>query len=190
MDSPIAAAALLTAGALLGYLSSLALARAQHRQALTLRVADEYFAARRELVEIVSKFADVNLLREMSPAERETNANAIGNLFYKNFDLLPRPVLDRLMLLHVALRSPVNGPYCLMKAAVTRMPREEFASFVKRCSIFTNSSLFAPLALSSSNQTIRGNQVVKLHARDVLYTLSVYSSVDELSSLARRVESK
>src|ERR1700704_4252915 len=101
MNDPTTAVALLIAGGMLGYLSSLNVARAQHRQALTLRVADEYFSARRELVMLVSELADIKLLDEASKPQWPQKADAVGNLFYRHFDLLPSPVLDRLILLHV-----------------------------------------------------------------------------------------
>src|ERR1043165_9854975 len=155
---------------MLGYLSSLLLARTQHRQALTLRVADEYFAVRRELVALVSELADLTLKDEISQRERFRRADAVGSLFYKDFDLLPRPVLDRLILLHVALRTPQRGPYRIEATTVIPMTRADVVTLVERCSIFANSMFMAPLALNSRNHVARDNQVIKLHARDVLRT--------------------
>jgi hypothetical protein len=187
MSDPITAVALLIAGGMLGYLSSLGLARAQHRQALTLRIADEYFVARRELVDLVSTLADIKLLDDACQEHWLQQADAVGNLFYRQFDLLPREVLDRLMLLHVALRNPQSGPFALDAKEVVPMASRDLIEFTQRCSIFENSMYIAPLALNSENPVVRGNQVVKLHARDVLYALAECGSVDQLTWLATRV---
>jgi hypothetical protein len=188
MDNTVTAVALLITGGMLGYLSSLGVARTQHRQALTLRVADEYFAARRELVTLIGELADLKLLEAESRASWPHKADEVGSLFYQNFDLLPPAVLDRLILLHVALRNPSNGPYALVERTVIPMTPSEIAVFVRRCTIFENSMYIAPLALHSASTTIRANQVVKLHARDVLYALAECGAIEQLTKLADRVK--
>jgi len=65
------------------------------------------------------------------------------------------------------------------------MDEAQIVDFIEGCSLFRNASLTAPLALKSRNPEVKANQVVKLHARYVLYTLNQFSSIEDLLKMGR-----
>jgi hypothetical protein len=173
-------------GALLGLLSSTLATLLQRRHDVTLRMLDLYLEARKDIAGLASQLANIDLRGDFSIAARRDYRDKVIRLFYQHYDLLPQPILESLMLLHVCLDSTQGGLYAVVDGAVVQMPVTVVSDFIKNIALFRNTAITAPLALNSRDPTIRANQAIKLHARHVLNTLSQYSSVSRLLTLDRR----
>lgn len=177
-----------TIGALLGLLSTLWLSSRRQRQDITLKLLDQYFEIRKEIVNVVSDLSNLRIRDELDSARRSEYRDLISKLFYKHYDFLPKPVLDSLTLLYVCLSEPEDGPYIIRDGAVVVMNDSEVIRFIDDCSLFVNTKYLAPLALKSSNLTVKANQAIILHARQVLYTLNKFASIEDLLEMTRRLK--
>jgi hypothetical protein len=68
------------------------------------------------------------------------------------------------------------------------MPQKEYAAFVDRCNDFTNLRKASILALNSKTPSVRCNEVIRLHARNVLRTMHASASIFQLVVMAERIE--
>lgn len=178
----------LAAGALLGFLSTLAITSMRHRQEITLRLLDQFFDVRREVVEAVSDLTHLNTLQSIDEDALSGYKESTSKLFYKHYDFLPRAVLDALLLLHVSLFDLEGNLYTIRDESIEPMVASEVVDFIEACSLYRNAKLVSPLALRSKNPTVRFNQAIKLHARHVLYTLNKFTSIEDLLFMAKRLK--
>lgn len=177
-----------TVGALLGLLSTLWVSSRRQRQDITLKLLDQYFDVRKEIVNVISDLSNLRVRDELDSTYRAKYRDLISNLFYRHYDFLPKPVLDSMTLLYVCLSQPEGGPYIIRNGAVVAMNDSEVIRFIDDCSLFINTKYLAPLALKSSNATVRANQAIILHARQVLYTLNKFASIEDLLKMTRRLK--
>jgi hypothetical protein len=177
-----------TIGALLGLLSTLLVSSKRQRQDITLKLLDQYFEVRKEIVNVVSDLSNLKVKDDLNSAQRVEYRDLVSKLFYKHYDFLPKPVLDSMTLLYVCLSEPEGGPYIIRDGAVVAMNDSEVIRFIDDCSLFVNTKYLAPLALKSSNLTIKANQVIILHARQVLYTLNKFASIEDLLEMTKRLK--
>jgi hypothetical protein len=177
-----------TIGALLGLLSALWLSSKRQRQDITLKLLDQYFEIRKEIVNVVSDLSNLKVRDDLDYVRRAEYRDLISKLFYKHYDFLPRPVLDSMTLLYVCLSEPEGGPYIVRDGVVVTMNDSEVIRFIDDCSLFVNTKYLAPLALRSTNLKIKANQVVILHARQVLYTLNKFASIEDLLEMTKRLK--
>lgn len=178
----------LAVGALLGLLSTLLASSIRQRQDITLRLLDQYLVVRREIVDAVSELSNMSVRDQVDAEQWDRHQGAVSKLFYKNYDFLPKAVLDSLTLLYVCLSKPNGTLYTIKNNAVLPLDDSEVVSFVEACSLFSNTRYFAPLALKSSNAKIRANQAVILHARYVLYTLNKFASIEDLLAMTKKLK--
>lgn len=167
-------------GALLGILSSFLSSSLRQRQDITLRLMDQYFEVRREIVTAVCELSDLNLREPLDLQCRNDHADAVSKLFYKHYDFLPKPVLESLILLQVCLTRSDGKVYKFADDVVMLMEEADTVRFIESCALFKNSRYIAAIALKSNDITIRTNQATVLHARNVLNCLNEYASVREL----------
>jgi hypothetical protein len=179
---------LILLGAVVGMLSSVLTSAREQRQGVSMKLLDQYLEVRKDVVQAVSDLTNLGTLHEMSHVTRTEYRDRVSKLFYMHYDSLPKPVLDALILLHVALDRPEQGPYGIVDDTILPMPESQLSAFVQSCSFFRNATFSAPLALNSRNPVVRSNQVIKLHARSVLTTLNQFSSVDDLLELAKKLK--
>jgi hypothetical protein len=185
MNDSLVSVLLLAVGASLGLVSSLYLNARQQRQVLTLKVLEQYFEVRKDVVTAVTPLANIGLTTSLSPDERKRYSNKVSNLFYTHYDFLPRSVLEALITLQACLDSPSGRLFAVRDNCIAPMNQQDVMSFVDSCAIFQNTSYVAPLALSSANPVVRANQALRLHARHVLQSLNRYASVEDLLRLPR-----
>ncbi len=140
------------------------------------------------MVGTLSDLSNLALREAWDPAIRLSYRDAVSKLFYMHYDFLPKAVLNELILLHVALDHPESGPYMIENNTIVPMGETQIVPFIEGCSIFRNVAFIAPLALKSNNPNVKGNQVVKLHTRHVLYTLNQFSSIDDLLNMAENLK--
>lgn len=177
-----------TIGALFGLFSTLWVSSRRQRQDITLKLLDQYFEIRKEIVNVVSELSNLRVRDELDPIDRVRYRDEVSKLFYKHYDFLPEPVLDSMTLLYVCLSEPAAGPYIIRDGAVVAMNDSDVMRFIDECSLFANTKYLAPLALKSSIPTIRANQAVILHARSVLYTLNKFASIEDLLEMTKRLK--
>lgn len=182
--------ATLILGTILGFLSTLYITTKRHRHEVALRIIDQYLEVRKELVETISNLTFIKGEEPLAEEERQELQKITASLFYKHYDFLPRPALDELVLLRVSLADYSGIIYGIKNNAVVTLSKSEVASFIDRCSLFTNAKLSAPIALQSKNATVRANEAIKLHARSVLSALNEYASIDDLLKVAERLKKK
>lgn len=182
---PLLSAAL---GALFGILTSFLTSSLRQRQDITLRLMDQYFEVRREIVNTVSELSDLSLRTPLGLKYRNAQIDAVSKLFYKHYDFLPKPVLESLILLQVCLQR-ADGKLCKFdKDAITLMEDRDVTQFIESCALFKNSKYIAALALKSDDITIKTNQAIVLHARNVLYCLNAYVSVHDLIGMTKKLK--
>jgi hypothetical protein len=177
-----------TIGALLGLLSTLWVSSMRQRQDITLKLLDQYFEVRKEIVNVVSELSNMKVTDELDSTRRVEYRYLVSKLFYKHYDFLPKPVLDSMTLLYVCLSWPAGGPYTIRNGAVVAMNDYEVIRFIDECSLFVNTKYLAPLALKSSNLKIKANQATILHARQVLYSLNKFASIEDLLEMTKRLK--
>src|SRR5262245_55380683 len=125
-------------GAMLGVASSLLTLFVTHRRTIGLRLLDQFFEVRKELVEAVSPLSDLRSTEGLKEDCLIKHRRLIAKLYYEHFDFLPEPVADAVVLLHAALTNPDRGPYSLQQGGIVRMNHSDVVSFVERCSRFKN----------------------------------------------------
>jgi hypothetical protein len=172
-------------GALLGLLSVLVASSMRHRQDITLKLLDQYFEVRKEVVNVVSDLSNLKIRDEFDSQRRAEYRDLISKLFFKHYDFLPKPVLDSMTLLYVCLSNPEGGLYCIKGDVILPMGEADAVSFIEGASYFVNSQLLAPLALKSNSPSIRSNQSIILHARNVLNALNKYASIEDLLKMTK-----
>lgn len=177
---------LVIAGTALGLLSSLVVSSFGQRQAVVLRLLDQYLEVRKEVVEAVSDLAHLSRDEALAEESRLKYRDSIVKLFYKHFDFLPPQVLDALLLLHVSLASSEGRLLKVKDGTILLLDESEIPAFISGCSIYKNAELIVSLALKSGNPITRSNLCVSLHARHVLYTLNRFSSLEEMMSIAAK----
>lgn len=175
-------------GGLLGLASSLLISSVRQRQAITLRMLDKFFEMRKEAASLISQLTTLSLDKALSDQQRVRFRDRLSRLTYEHFDFLPRPVLESLLLLYVALGDKKGRIYRLEGGTVVPITTNKgIAEFVEKTSLFKNAKLIAPLALTSRNQTARCNQAISLHARNVLLTVNKYASTKHLLAMTKRL---
>jgi hypothetical protein len=181
----------LVLGALLGLLTSVFTSAIQHRRTVVLKLLEQFLEVRKEVVNAISPFTNLDLKSNMTTESRIKHRDTVAELYYRHFDFLPLPVLDSMVRLQTCLDDPSKGPYAKQDNAIVSMSDADLPGFVQECSLIANSWYHAPLALKSKNPMVRENQAMKLHARHVLYTMNKYASIDDLlkmvGSLRKRV---
>lgn len=175
----------LIVGGALGFISSILLSFAQKRHQIVLRLLDQYLVVRNEVVEAVSELTHLGNHAELAPQDLSRYGDLTAKLFYKHYDVLPQPVLDALLLLHIALDHRDGQLYTIKDNTIGVLATSEVPSFIVRNCLYQNAALIAPLALMSSDKTVRVNQALKLHARHVLITLNAFASIDRLNAMTR-----
>lgn len=185
MNDALLSVTLLGLGAILGLLSSLLISITQQRQSVTLKLLDQYLAVRKDVVDAVSDLTNLSIKNDFGSQQRAMYRDKVSKLFYMHYDFLPQAVLDSLILLYVCLDAPDRGLHTIKENTILPMDEQEVVPFIESCTLFANTALTAPMALKSRNPTIRANQVIRIHARHVLYTLNRFSSIDDLMRLAK-----
>lgn len=176
-------------GTLLGLVSTLMVSSLRQRQDITLRLLDQYFQVRKEIVEVVTDLANLGIRQSLDPARRAAYRDSVSKLFYKHYDFLPTAVLQSLTLLDVCLSGYEGKLYTLKdKAIVPMTDRNEIIALIDAISIYDNTRYFAHLALSSSDPKIRSNQAIALHARNVLYSLNRFTSIEDLLAHTKKLK--
>jgi hypothetical protein len=175
-------------GTFLGLFTSLLTSSVRQRQDVTLRLLDEYFQVRKELVDAITDLANMNIRDQLDSSRRAEYRYLVSRLFYKHYDFLPKEVLQAMTLLYVCLNSPSSGLFTLRGKGILPMKDEEVIPFIESCSLYDNTKYLAPLALKSDDPTIRGNQALILHARNVLYTLNKYASIKNLLRMTKELK--
>ncbi|MFY9619873.1 MAG: hypothetical protein WAQ99_08680 [Pyrinomonadaceae bacterium] len=175
-------------GTLFGLLSTLFISSIKQRQGITLRLLDQYFQVRQEIVDVVTDLANLRVRQPLEDSRRQAYRDSVSKLFYKHYDFLPEAVLEALTLLDVSLSSSEGTLYTLKGRMIVPMKESEINAFIDKCSVYDNTRLFAPLALSSKNPSVRTNQAISLHARNVLYTLNKFTSIKDLLALTKKLK--
>jgi hypothetical protein len=114
----------------------------------------------------------------------------VSRVFYEHYDLLPRDIRNSLILLHTSLQDPAKGPFCVNAGRIEPLPHSDYVRFVERCNDFVNMRATSILMLRSGNEAVRRNEVVRLHARNVLRTMSSTASLFQLLNLAEQVQTR
>lgn len=175
----------LVLGTVLGLLSSLIASSIKQRQAVTEKRIDYYFEARKELVDIISILADLNIHSNMLDKERDEYRQKIATLYFKNLDILPTPVLHSLLTLHATLKYRKGKLFQVINSTLVTLPESEYSKFVHQMAAFKNTRIFSGIAFKSKNPEIRKNLTIKLHAQNVLYNLNKFASTVVLIQMAK-----
>ena len=180
-DNLVAPMLTLLIGALLGLASSWFVANMKQKQTISLRLLDQYFEVRKDIVDTLVGLSNLSIYTPLSAKQRDDYRKAISKMIFKHYDFLPREVVDSLHLLYATLSDRRGRLYTLRGNAILPMERDEGVTFARASSsMYLNATILARAALDSSQPSIRCNQAVQLHARDVLQTLNEYASVGVL----------
>jgi hypothetical protein len=175
-------------GALLALFSTLVVSFMRQRQDITLRLVDQFFQVRKEIVDVVTDLANLGVRQSFEASRRAEYRDSVSKLFYKHYDFLPPEVLQSLTLLDVCLSNSGGKLYTLKGKRIVPMNDNEVISFIAAISTYDNTRCFAPLALSDNDSQVRTNQAIALHARNVLFTLNKSMSLKNLSAITKRLK--
>lgn len=188
MSATIAQAFMPLIAALLTAAIALRLGTRQHKHFLIGRIADEYVAIRKAIVSVVAELSDLRHSDDLSAERRLEFRDRVSRAFYEHYDLVPRDIRNALILLHASLQYPAQGPFCVNADNIETLPEADYVAFVAGCNDFTNIRMASLMALKSRNERARSNEVVRLHARNVLRAMTASSSLFQLLTIAERVE--
>jgi len=190
MNTAIAQATATLIAALLTAVIALRLGTRQHKHFLLGRIADEYVLIRKAIVNVVAELSDLRHTDDLTLERRIAYRDSVSRVFYEHYDLLPRDIRNALILLHASLQDPAKGPFCINAGRIEPLPHSGYVRFVERCNDFVNMRATSMLTLRSGNQIVRRNEVVRLHARNVLRTMSSTASLFQLLNLAEEVQTR
>jgi hypothetical protein len=137
------------------------------------------------VAELVCKLANLPTNEEFADEVRIAKRNEVVKIYYRKFDFLPKQVLDSLMLLEIALDNPDRGPYKLEGNCIIPLLKTEIVQFIEDCTIIENGKYSACIMLNSNNDNVVKNEVIRLHARKVLYTLNKFATIGRYMTLTQ-----
>lgn len=175
----------LAVGATLGLGSSILVSSIKQRQTVTLRLIDQFFDVRKEIVDVLSKLSDLDINERFTDQQLKELQQGVSKLYYKHYDFLPSEVVESLLVLHACLKSRKGNLYQLKNRMVIPMSAKESQEFILQNYIFRNTLIFSTLAFKSSKTEVRQNQAFKLHAQFVLYNLNKYVTKEKLLEMTK-----
>ena len=63
------------------------------------------------------------------------------------------------------------------------LPKQEIVNFIEGCTMIQNGKYSACVLLNSKNDSVIRNEVIRLHARNVLYTINKFASIGNYMEL-------
>ena len=178
----------LIAGALLALLSTLVASYIQHRRIFAVKLLEQYLVVRQDVAATVAPLTNIKSDLQLSPETWQEHKDSISMLYYRHFDFLPESVLNSLVRLQTCIENPDIGPIAITNNVISAMTKEDIPEFIEECTLLHNATLFAPIALTSSNPIVRRNYAVKLHARHVLFQMNKFASINSLLNLERTMQ--
>jgi hypothetical protein len=151
-------------------------------------VFEEMLRARNDVAATVCELANLPIRGKPDLAQLAKCRDAVATLYYKFFDFLPAPVLDSLILLEVCLEHPQGGPYCLTDRRVLPIQKCDLASFIDNCTSIENGKYSAAIILTSNNPDATKLEVIRLHARHVLFTLNRLASLQTYMTVVENLQ--
>jgi len=177
-------------GTFLGLFSTFIISSLKQRQDVTLRLLDQFFAVRQEVVDTISELTNLRN-QDLTDAKKLLEyRNAVTKLFYKSYDFLPKTVLDGLILLEACLKYPKRGPYRLKNDVVIPMKKPEIVKFLSENTLIKNPIIFLPLVFQCGDSNSKAREAIKLHARYVLYCLNSFASTADLLLMTKKLKKK
>ena len=177
----------LIVGASLGLFSSLLISSIRQRHTVTLRLLDQFFEVRKEVVDILSELVDIPRHKYLEEQELDDYRRAVSKLYFKHYDFLPPQVVEALLILHASIIDGTGKLYKLHNGAVIPRPFDEYSSFINECSRFRNTRIYAKQALESKRVETRRNEAIKIHAQNVLYNLNKFASRKDLLAMTKNL---
>jgi len=177
-------------GTILGIFANFLSSFVRKRETISIKIFDEIIEARNEVAEVVCELALIPTKGEKSRDYIIQARDSITKLFYKYYDFLPEQVLNTLLLLEVALDYPSKGPYKLHENKILPLDKDEIFDFIKKCTRVENGLYSASILLQNSSAAVVSNEVIRLHARNVLYMLNQYASLGTYIGLTNDLRKK
>lgn len=169
-------------GALLGFISSMSVARFRKRVEIENRILDEMFGVRRSLTDLLSDLASL----EVASPNKLPNLNdiriSLSKIYYSQYDFLPSEVLIQINCLYSCLRDVDHKLYKFEDNKLLPMTKEDIFDFTEKTSIVDNFKYSILFALFSEDPNVRQATAINLHARRVLITLNKYFTIRNLMS--------
>ncbi len=181
----------LLVGGFISFISGIVVLTYKQKQAVTLKLLDQYFLMRDGISDLVSTLTTLDLKKELSAETRESLRSSLARLTYKHYDFLPNQVLESLVLLYVSLGDKMGRIFAISKGLV--MPIRDYKAigeFSKSVSLFHNALVFSGMTIFSKDRTIRSNEAISLHARNVLLMLNRYAKAGDLLMLSRQFKKR
>lgn len=180
----------LVVGTFLGLLPSIYLAYFQHKQDITGKVLDQYFAAREQLCDQLSALANLLVTNSCQldvkiVAEYQEN---VSKLFYKYYDLLPPEVLKEMLCLHTCLSDKENRLYKHENNFVLLIEDQDIEGFIEGISLIDNFKYYAAIPLRSKDSHIRRSASINYQARSVLVSINRHFTVQHFISWNRYLQ--
>lgn len=177
----------LVAGTFLGLLTSVCISYLQHKQDITVKVIEQYFAAREQLCDQLSTLANLQVtssgqLEAKTLAEYQEN---VSKLFYKYYDFLPPEVLKEMLCLYTCLSDKENRLYRHENNCLFLIENKALEAFVERISLVDNFKYYAPIPLKNKNSHVRRAASISYQARSVLVSINHHFTIQHLISWNR-----
>jgi hypothetical protein len=187
MDSFLLPLLSLAVGATLGLGSSILVSSIKQSQTVTLRLIDQFFEVRKEIVDVLSQLSDLDFNERFTDEQLKELQQGVSKLYYKHYDFLPSEVVESLLVLHACLKNRKGNLYQLKNGMVAPMSAKESQEFILQSSRFRNTRIFSAQAFKSSKTELRRNQAFKLHAQFVLYNLNKYVTKEKLLEMTKNL---
>lgn len=174
----------------MGLLASVCIAYLQHKQDITIKIIEQYFAAREQLCDQLSALANLQVtssckLDTATLAEYQEN---ISKLFYKYYDFLPPEVLKEMLCLHACLSDKENRLYKHENNCLILIEDKDIEGFIGQISLIDNFKYYAPIPLESKDPNIRRAASVNYQARSVLVSMNYHFTIQHLRSWNRYLQ--
>jgi len=175
-------------GTILGLVSSLIVSLYKQRQTVTEKILDQFFIARKEIVEVLSKLADLRINYDIDDIERDEYRQKVATLYFKNIDLLPIQITNALLTLHACLLNGKGNLFQIKDDCLVKLPKQDYSIFINQFARFKNTKLFSALAFKSKTEKTRQIIAIRLHAQNAIYILNKFASNVELLKMTKNLK--
>lgn len=167
-------------GIVLGLVSGMVTAYVRQRQAIGLKIVDQYFEVRKEVCAGISKLASIPIGTRLDHAELQRTRVELVEAFYLHYDFLPTEVLRELICLHACLASPRSTIFCCRGRRLRPLAPEDVDAFLENIALVEELKAIGPINLASPLESVRRSARVSYQARTALQALNEHFTLRNL----------
>lgn len=168
-------------GAVLGFLSQVLITRLQARQKVSDKVLDHYLNIRRDICRELSKLLILDY-KEISQEFLKSSRDRLAEIYFENFDFLPREVLDELNCLIVCLADRRHRIYRIINGSILPLESSKLIPFIRSVSLVENNRVATLMYINHPNDIFKHVASIRCQVRCVLISINKYFRINYLNN--------